>query len=111
MHEFFFFCLRKNDAEIVVDLFHTLRREEKKKKDRVFLMLMPHHYFRVPRARPRHHFSLLRKLAESQRERREALYVSRLTTDDADVLDITFLIWRYLGLPRLGIFHLLVEGF
>lgn len=36
MHEFFFFCLRKNDAEIVVDLFHTLRREEKKKKDSIF---------------------------------------------------------------------------
>ena len=76
------------------------------------IRLMPYHYFRVHRrARPRAAAPLLLLVAalgtgRTAEERREAcvIYVSRLTTDDADVLDITFLIWRSLSLPHLGIF-------
>lgn len=51
-------------------------------------------------------FVAIRNWQNGWGERREAcvIYVSRLTTDDADVLDITFLIWRSLSLPHLGIF-------
>lgn len=56
MHEFFHFCPCKYDAEIVVDLLHTsLFTARRRRKKKYFWMLMPHHYFRVRRARPRHH--------------------------------------------------------
>lgn len=82
---------------------------------------MPYHYFRVHRrARPRAAAPLLLLVAalgtgRTAEERREAcvIYVSRLTTDDADVLDITWL--SSFGGPSVCpvwvFFHLLVEGF
>lgn len=98
----------QDDAETVVDLFHTLRRE---KRRRSIFGRNATSLFQGPPSPPAAPPLVITETGGIPEGKREALYVSRLTTDDADVLDITFLIWRYLGLPRLGIFHLLVEGF